>query len=72
MLKTQLILKRVITPDDWEEMKEHIQYDFLFDNHFNELKEAELNLQRIQIATQFDPFVSIIRIQCVIVFENFS
>ena len=57
MLKTQLILKRVITPDDWEEMKEHIQYDFLFDNHFNELKEAELNLQRIQIATQFDPFV---------------
>ena len=38
-------------------MKEHIQYDFLFDNHFNELKEAELNLQRIQIATQFDMFV---------------
>jgi hypothetical protein len=37
-------------------MKEHIQYDFLFDNHFNELKEAELNLQRIQIATQFDVF----------------
>lgn len=57
ILKTQLILKRVITPEDWDEMKEHIQYDFLFDNHFNELKEAELNLQRIQIATQFDMFV---------------
>jgi hypothetical protein len=57
VLKTQLILKRVITPEDWEDMKEHIQYDFLFDNHFNELKEAELNLQRIQIATQFDMFV---------------
>ena len=56
VLKTQLILKRVITPEDWEDMKEHIQYDFLFDNHFNELKEAELNLQRIQIATQFDVF----------------
>ena len=56
VLKTQLILKRVITPEDWEDMKEHIQYDFLFDNHFNELKGAELNLQRIQIATQFDVF----------------
>ena len=57
ILKTQLILKKVITPEDWDDMKEHIQYDFLFDNHFNELKEAELNLQRIQIATQFDVFV---------------
>ena len=57
VLKTQLILKKVITPEDWDDMKEHIQYDFLFDNHFNELKEAELNLQRIQIATQFDMFV---------------
>ena len=56
VLKTQLILKKVITPEDWDDMKEHIQYDFLFDNHFNELKEAELNLQRIQIATQFDMF----------------
>ena len=38
-------------------MKEHIQYDFLFDNHFNELKDAELNLQRVQLATQYDLFV---------------
>ena len=57
ILKTQLILKRVITPEDWEDMKEHIQYDFLFDNHFNELKDAELNLQRVQLATQYDLFV---------------
>ena len=28
MLKTQLILKNIITPDDWEVMKDHIQYDF--------------------------------------------
>ena len=38
-------------------MKEHIQYDFLFDNHFNELKEQELITQRINLATQMDPFV---------------
>ena len=57
MLKTQLILKGVITPEDWEDMKEHIQYDFLFDNHFNELKEIEMMTQRVGIVTQMDPFV---------------
>ena len=57
ILKTQLILKGVISPEDWDDMKEHIQYDFLFDNHFNELKEQELMLQRINLATQMDPFV---------------
>jgi hypothetical protein len=38
-------------------MKEHIQYDYLFDNHFNELKELEMATQRIGIVTQMDPFV---------------
>ena len=38
-------------------MEEHIQYDFLFDNHFNELKQQELMLQRVNLATQMDPFV---------------
>ena len=57
ILKTQLILKGVISPEDWDDMKEHIQYDFLFDNHFNELKEKELMLQRINLATQMDVFV---------------
>ena len=57
ILKTQLILKGVITPEDWDEMEEHIQYDFLFDNHFNELKEQEMMMQRITLVTQMDPFV---------------
>ena len=57
ILKTQLILKGIITPDDWDEMEEHIQYDFLFDNHFNELKEQEMMMQRITLVTQMDPFV---------------
>ncbi|MGA1402671.1 MAG: portal protein, partial [Candidatus Nanopelagicaceae bacterium] len=57
ILKTQLILKGVIAPEDWDEMEEHIQYDFLFDNHFNELKEQEMMLQRISLVTQMDPFV---------------
>jgi hypothetical protein len=57
VLKTQLILKGVIAPEDWDDMEEHIQYDFLFDNHFNELKQQEMMLQRISLVTQMDPFV---------------
>jgi hypothetical protein len=57
MLKTQLILKGVIAPEDWEDMKEHIQYDFLFDNHFNELKNIEMMNQRMMTVSQMDPFV---------------
>ena len=47
LLKTQLILKGIITPEDWEVMKEHIQYDFLQDNHFSELKDMEILGERI-------------------------
>ncbi len=57
ILKTQLILKGVIAPEDWDDMKEHIQYDYLFDNHFNELKELEMSNMRMQTVTQMDPFV---------------
>ena len=42
MLKTQLVLKGVITLEDWDGMKEHIQYDFLQDGHFAELKKSEI------------------------------
>ena len=34
MLKTQLILKNIVTPEDWEILSDHIQYDFVYDNHF--------------------------------------
>jgi hypothetical protein len=57
VLKTQLILKGVIAPDDWDDMQEHIQYDYLHDNHFNELKELEMETQRIALVTQMDPYV---------------
>ena len=57
MLKTQLILKNIITPEDWEIMNEHIQYDFLYDNHFSELKEAELLNERLSLAATAAPYV---------------
>jgi len=57
MLRTQLLLKNVITPEDWEIMSEHIQYDFLYDNHFSELKEAELMNERLSLAATAEPYV---------------
>ena len=57
MLKTQLLLKNIITPEDWEIMNEHIQYDFIYDNHFAELKETELLTERINMATLAEPYV---------------
>jgi hypothetical protein len=57
MLRTQLLLKNVITPDDWESMSEHIQYDFLYDNHFSELKEAELMNERLALVATAEPYV---------------
>ena len=57
MLKTQLLLKNVITPEDWEVMSEHIQYDFLYDNHFSELKESELFNERLNSAATAEPYI---------------
>ena len=57
MLKTQLLLKNVVTPEDWEVMSEHIQYDFLYDNHFSELKESELLNERLNTIATAEPYV---------------
>ena len=57
MLKTQLILKNIVTPEDWDIMSDHIQYDFLYDNHFSELKETELFNERINVAATAEPYI---------------
>jgi hypothetical protein len=57
MLKTQLLLKNIVTPEDWEKMSEHIQYDFLYDNHFSELKDAELLTERLNLVATAEPYV---------------
>ena len=57
VLKTQLILKGVITLEDWSNIKEHIQYDFLQDGHFAELKEAELLRDRLEVLQTVESYV---------------
>ena len=57
MLKTQLILKNIVTPEDWEVISEHIQYDFLYDNQFAELKETEMMNERLGTLATIEPYI---------------
>ena len=57
MLKTQLLLKNVITADDWSGMSEHIQFDYIYDNHFTELKNSELFQERMANLSQAEPYI---------------
>ena len=56
LLKTQLVLKGVLTIEEWDDVKEHIQYDFVADNYFSELKEQEMMNERMALVAQMDPF----------------
>ena len=57
MLRTQLILKNIVTPEDWEEISDHVQYDFLYDNQFAELKESELLNERLGTLATIEPYI---------------
>ena len=57
MLRTQLILKNVITPEDWKSLSDHIQYDFVYDNQFAELKESELTNERLGTLATIEPYI---------------
>jgi len=57
MLKTQLVLKGVISLEEWDRIKEHIQYDFLQDGHFAELKKAELLNDKVQTLQSIEPYI---------------
>ena len=57
ILKTQLVLKGVISLEDWPKIKEHIQYDFLQDGHFAELKEAELLKDRLDVLQSVESYI---------------
>ena len=56
LLKTQLVLKGIISIEEWDDMSEHIQYDFIADNYFSELKDQEILNERMNLVTTMDPF----------------
>ena len=56
ILKTQLILKGVVTEDEWEDIRSDISVDFVQDNHFSELKDAELLRERLGTLREIDEY----------------
>lgn len=56
-LRVQLILKRVITPEEWDDLVLNIRFEFMKDNYFSELKENEILTQRVQMAQLMEPYV---------------
>ena len=57
LLKTQLVLKGVIAVEEWDSIKERIQYDFLQDGYFTELKNAEILRERLDMLGQIESYV---------------
>ena len=56
-LKTQLLLKGIITVSDWDDWRERIVFDFIEDNYFSELKEAEIVRERFELIASVDEYV---------------
>jgi len=56
-LRVQLIAKGVITPDDWDDIVHNIKYDYIEDNHYAELRDAEIMQARMGLLQVIDPYV---------------
>ena len=57
LLKTQLILKGIVTLEEWPKIKEHLQYDFLQDGHFAELKKAEILKEQLDTLQTVESYI---------------
>jgi len=57
LLRTQLILKNIVTDADFDELKENISYSYAQDQYFQEMKDAENMRNRIDLLTQMQPFI---------------
>jgi hypothetical protein len=56
-LEKQLLLKAIISPDEWDVISKQIIYDFHRDNHFTELKDNEVMTKRVGLAQMLEPYV---------------
>jgi hypothetical protein len=57
LLKTQLILKGVITKDDWEYLQQSIRFNYRKDSYFTEAKENEILTNRLNLVNSADPYL---------------
>lgn len=56
ILERQLILKGIILPNEWKEIQANLRYDFMEDNHFQELKQAEIIQNRATVLQMVDDY----------------
>ena len=56
LLERQLLLKGVITLQEWKDMQDQIRYDFMEDNHFAELKDSEILENRLRLLADVDQY----------------
>lgn len=57
LLETHLVLRGIMTKAEWEQVRNNITYNFVNDNHFEELKEGEIMAERLRILGEVDPLV---------------
>ena len=57
VMERQLVLKQIMTLEEYNEIKEDIRYDFMEDNHFTELKEMEIQTERVNVINNIDPYM---------------
>ena len=57
IMEKQLVLKQIMTLEEYNEIKDHIRYDFMEDNHFTELKENEILNERINALNAVDAYM---------------
>lgn len=57
LMERQLILKGIITPEEWPDIQNKIRYDFMENNHFDELKRAEIMRERLSTLRDMDEYV---------------
>jgi hypothetical protein len=59
ILKTQLVLKGVMRPEDWDDIKQHIDYEYAQDQYFQEIKQSENLRNRIDVLNMIAPYVGV-------------
>ena len=59
ILKKQLLLKGIITEEDWDTWKSDITVEYITDNYFTELKDAEILRERVNMLRDLEPYVGV-------------
>ena len=57
LLEKQLVLKKILSIEEFQVIKDMIEYEFSKNSHFTELKDAEILMNRMNVLTVMQPYV---------------